>query len=131
MSEQEVELLRRSFEAWNRNDWDTLMACHASDVIAVPPAEWPEAETVTSRDTLRHQFEQTKGPWEEERVEVDELRDLGGQVLALYRWIARGRGSHVVVEHPVATLNTVRGGKIVRIEYFLDQSKALEAAGLP
>jgi len=30
----------------------------------------------------------------------------------------------------VATLDTVRDGKIVRIEYFLDQSKALEACGL-
>src|SRR5918994_1972082 len=131
MSQENVEVLRRSFEAWNRNDWETLMACHAPDVVAVPPAEWPEAETGTSRETLRHQFERAKAPWEEERVEVDEIRDLGDdRVLALYRWIARGRGSHVEVEHPVATLNTLRGGRIVRIEYFLDQSKALEAAGL-
>ena len=107
------------------------MACHARDVVAVPPAERHEAETGTSRNTLRRQFERTKAPWEEERVEVDEIRDLGDRVLAVYRWIARGRGSHVEVEHPVATLNTLRGGRIVRIEYFLDRSKALEAAGLP
>lgn len=30
------------------------MACHAPDVIAVPPAEWPEAEPGTSRDMSRH-----------------------------------------------------------------------------
>lgn len=130
MSQANEEVLRRSFDAWNRNDWETLMACHAADVIAVPPAEWPEAEVGTNRDALRRQFEQTKAPWEEERVEVDEIRDLGDNVLAVYRFIARGRGSHVEVEHPVATLNTLRDGKIVRIEYFLDPSAALEAAGL-
>src|SRR5215207_5876221 len=68
MSQKNVEVLRRSFEAWNRNYWETLMACHAPDVIAVPPAEWPEAETGRSRDTLRHQFERTKAPWEEGRA---------------------------------------------------------------
>ena len=130
MSQENVEIVRRGFEAWNRNDWETLMARYDPDVITVPPAEWPEAETGTNRDTLRHQFEQAKDPWEEERVEVDEIRDLGDRVLALYRWIARGSGSHVEVEHPVATLNTLRDGRIVRLEYFLDHSKALEAAGL-
>ena len=123
-------MLRRSFEAWNRNDWDTLMTCYSPDVVLVPPAEWPDVETSTTRDALRHQFEQAKAEWEEERVEVDELRDLGDSVLALYRWIGRGRASHVEVEHAVATLHTFRGGRIARIEYFLDQSKALEAAGL-
>jgi ketosteroid isomerase-like protein len=104
------------------------VACYAPDVITVPQAEWPEAETGTSRETLRHQFEQTKAPWEEERVEVDEIRDLGDRVLALYRWIGRGKGSHAEVEHPIATLHTLRGGRIVRIDYFLDQSEALRAS---
>jgi hypothetical protein len=27
MPQENVEVLRRSFEAWNRNDWETLMAC--------------------------------------------------------------------------------------------------------
>jgi ketosteroid isomerase-like protein len=130
MSQANVEVLRRAFEAWNRNDWEALMACYAPDVIVVPPAEWPEAETGTSREALRHQFEQAKAAWEEEWVEVDEIRDLGNRILALYRWIGRGRSSHVEVEHPIATLHTLRGGRIVRLEYYLDPSKALEAARL-
>ena len=131
MSEENVEVLRRAFEAWNRNDWEALMACYAPDVITVPPAEWPEAETGTNRETLRRQFVEAKAPWKEERVEVDEIRDLGGdRVLALYRWIGWGKGSHAQVEHPIATLHTLRDSRIVRIEYFLDQSSALEAAGV-
>lgn len=127
MPEENVEVLRRAFEAWNRNDWQALMACYAPDVVTVPPTEWPEAETGTSRETLRRQFEEAKAPWEEEHVEVDEIHDLGDRVLALYRWIGRGKGSHAEVEHPIATLHTLRDGRIVRIEYFLDQSEALRA----
>ena len=130
MSQENVEVLRRSFEAWNRNDWSALMACHDPDVVVVAPAEWPEAEMTAGSDALRQQWEQAKAAWEEERVEVDEIRDLGDRVLVLYRWVARGRSSHVEVEHPVATLNTLRAGRIVRIEYFFDHSKALTAAGL-
>ena len=130
MSQENVEVLRRAFEAWNRNDWQSLMDCYDRDVITVPPAEWPEAVTGTNRETLRHQFEEAKAPWEKERIEVDEIRDLGDRALALYRWIASGSGSHLEVEHFIATLHTFSGGRIVRLEYFLDRTRALEAAGL-
>ena len=45
MSQENVEIVRRALQAWNRNDWETLMASYAPDVIAVPPPEWPEAES--------------------------------------------------------------------------------------
>ena len=131
MSRENVEVIRRGVEAWNRNDWPPLMAGFASNVIAVPPTEWPEAEVGRGRDALRRQFEWMKSAWEEERIEVDEYRDLGDGVLVLFRWIARGKGSHVAVEHPAAALFRLRDGQVVRVEYFFeDQSKALEVAGL-
>jgi ketosteroid isomerase-like protein len=60
MSQENVEVLRRSFEAWNRNDSSTLMACHDPDVVVVAPAEWPEAEMAAASDALRQQWEQAK-----------------------------------------------------------------------
>jgi len=131
MSQENVEIVRRGFEAWNRNDWDTLMAVFAPDVVAIAPAEWPEPEIGTGREALRDQFERLESPWEEQRIEVDDIRDLGDRVLVLFRWIARGIGSHVEVEHPAAVLDTLRDGSVVRVEFFFeDQSRALEAAGL-
>ena len=131
MSEENVEVIRRGFEAWNRNDFETLMADYAPDVVVVPPAEWPEGSMLTGRDDARAEYERMKTSWEEERIEVDELRDLGERVLALFRWCGRGKGSRVEVEHLAAAIYDMRGGMIVRAEFFFeDRPKALEAAGL-
>ena len=130
MSEENVEITRRGIGAWNRGDWDALWALGGGDIVIVAPEEWPEAGTVSGREAVEAQFERLKESWEEERVEIDELIDAGDRVLCLYRWVVRGKGSGVELEMPMANLFTVRGGSVVRIEFFTDQPKALEAAGL-
>ena len=130
MSAENVEVVRRAAEAWNRDDLDAVMALYAEDVVAVAPAEWPEAGTFSGRDAVREQFARLKDSWEEERIEQDELIDLGDRVLALDRWVGKGKGSGLELERPGGTLITLRGGKIVRIEFYSDQSEAREAAGL-
>ena len=130
MSRENVEIVRRATEAWNRDDWEALMALYDDDVVIVAPEEWPEAGTFSGRDAVREQFARLKDSWEEERIEQDELLDLGERVLALNRWVARGKGSGIEVETPGGNLLTLRDGRIVRIEFFTNQSKAREAAGL-
>ena len=53
-----------------------------------------------------------------------------GLVVALFRMVARGRGSGVEVERKDALVFKLRDSKIVRIGYYNDQAQALEAAGL-
>ena len=52
-------------------------------------------------------------------------------VIALFRMIAKGAHSGLELERHDAIIYRIRGGKIVRIEYFNDQGLALEAVGLP
>jgi ketosteroid isomerase-like protein len=51
-------------------------------------------------------------------------------VVSLFVMRATGRGSGATVERKDAMISTFQGGKITRVEYFNDQSEALEAAGL-
>ena len=128
--QENVEIVRRATEAWNRDDWDALRALYDDDVVIVAPEEWPEAGTFSGWAVVREQFERLKESWEEERIEQDELLDLGDRVLALDRWVARGKGSGLEIETHGGNLLTLRGGKIARIEFFLDRSEARRAAGL-
>jgi ketosteroid isomerase-like protein len=131
MSQENVELVRVWFEAWNRNDWDAMGAAVHPDVIGIGPEEWPEGQVPTSGpEELRQQFERLKESWEEERAEIDEIRNVDGGALVLFRWIAKGRGSGVDVEMPMATVIQFREGKAFHVQFFIDRSKALEAAGL-
>lgn len=52
------------------------------------------------------------------RTEAERFIDLGERVLVLDRHTARGRRSGIAVEHEVANLFTVRGGRIVRWEAY-------------
>jgi len=68
-------------------------------------------------------------PWEELSVTPQRFFDLGERVLVLSRFEARGRDG-IEANLPMAHLWTLRDGKVVRMDAFADQQKALEAAGL-
>jgi hypothetical protein len=58
------------------------------DVTPVAGGE-QAARSKENAAVLRHAF----AAWNR-NDKVDEIHDLGDRVLALYRWIGRGRGSH-------------------------------------
>jgi hypothetical protein len=51
-------------------------------------------------------------------------------MVALVHEYRRGRGSGVAVEADIALVYGFKEGKVVRIEPYMSQSDALEAAGL-
>ena len=69
--------------------------------------------------------------WEERRLEADEYIDAGDKVVVFLHEYRRGRGSGVELEAETALVVAVSGGKVVRIQGYLDRDAALRAAGLP
>jgi ketosteroid isomerase-like protein len=63
-------------------------------------------------------------------IESEELIDAGDEVVALVRVQARTKREGVLVEHRPAAVWSVREGRIVRVRFFLERERALEAAGL-
>ena len=52
------------------------------------------------------------------------------KVVALVRWIGRGKTSGAQGEISLAMVWTVRDQAITRLEFFLDRAQALQAVGL-
>jgi uncharacterized protein len=132
MSEKNVEIIRRGYEAWNRRDFDQVLE------VADPEIEWTFAGAARfpGVDAVYHGHEGVRRfwttfiePWEQINIEVEELRDSGDFVVASIRFQAVGRDG-LEVDAPVMHVFTFRGSKIVRFEAFVDQEEALEAAGL-
>jgi SnoaL-like domain len=69
-------------------------------------------------------------PWDTYRTEIEEVRDLGDQVLLLVHDFGRREGSTQEVVLNAAAVWTVRDGKIVRAEFHNDRTTALKAVGL-
>ena len=130
MSRENVELIRHVFEMWNRGDLAAWGLMHHPDVVVIPPDGWPEGEQVQSRDEWLAQAMRLTDSWEDQRIEIQTMRDAGDTVVVVFDWITRGKGSHIDLVSEMACVATVRDGLIARLAYFLDRAEALTAVGL-
>src|SRR6266480_2579284 len=98
MSQENVELARRGYEAFNRGDIDGLLDLCAPDIVWRDFATI-DSDTVTGKDAVRAYFETVMEAWERIRLEPEEIIDLGGdRVVVVSHWTGRGKGSGVEVE---------------------------------
>jgi len=134
MSQENVELVKAAFDAWNDGKLEDVLPFVAEDI------EWLEVEgrpevgmegEVRGSETVRSMLESLFETWETYRLEPEQVRDLGGdRVIAVMRESARGRASGAEVASRWGYLLTIRDGKLARVEAYRDPKRALEAAGL-
>jgi len=128
MSQENVELVRSAFEAWNAGDWDVFRELQDPDVIARAPEGWPEPGPFVGRESLMRQFRQMRETWDADTFEVISVIDLTDRVAARFIWRGVGHGPESNMEF--TSVSTVRKGRIVYQEFFWDYAEALEVLGL-
>ena len=133
MSQENVEIVRRSGEAWSRGDLDGVVESYDPEIEWDMSSYlgWPEAQVYRGHKAVRDFFEQWLGAWESYEAEVKELVDAGDRVVSLAWQRGRFGGSEAKVENRYAQVFTLSEGKIVRVQAYSDPAKALEDAGLP
>ena len=56
MSQENVDVIRGLFEAWNARDMDAVRECYAPDAMLLGGLEdWPEPPPTLGRDAITHQ----------------------------------------------------------------------------
>jgi ketosteroid isomerase-like protein len=129
MSEQNVEVDRATFKAWNAWDMDALRDLYSPDIIMRHPEGWPEPGPFVGREAVMRQFEQLRETWDADAVEpIGDFIDVGDRVAVRIVLHGEGRGPEANIE--MTNVVTVRNGKIVFIEFFWDHAEALETLGL-
>jgi ketosteroid isomerase-like protein len=132
MSQENVEIVRASWEAWKRGDMDALFEFYD------PAVEWdmthsqvPGMGVFHGHDGIREFFRDWRDFFAEYYAEPEEFIDSGDNVLVRVRQGGRGRVSTVTVEMPSYwQLYRLRGGRAVRVEVYRDEDDARIAAGL-
>lgn len=132
MSQQNVEIARRSFEAWQNDDYETWIALQDADVEYLGAVARRLGQDVYrghegASELWRVWRAEVEGFW----IESEDLRDLAdGRVLHLGQMGFRGSASGVEVDSQLALVITLRDGKIVRSMDFMSHHEALKAVGL-
>ena len=133
MSQENVELVRRGWDAWIRGDMDALFEVFHPDVEwnTTHYEGWPEDDVYCGHDGVRRFFGEWLGSWERYETGVEEYLDAeGDRVLVLCWQRGFGPGSHVPVQMDFAQLCTLQDGLIRRMDAYSDRAEALEAVGL-
>jgi ketosteroid isomerase-like protein len=129
MSQENVELVRRSIDAFNRRDRGTYLALMDDDVEAVPRGSRMEGN-YHGHDGIRRLWENVFEVWPDFTVQAVEVRDLEDLTVAAIRTRGHGAGSDIPLDETVWQVTRWRRGKCVWWQTFDTRTEALAAVGL-
>ncbi len=138
MSQENVEIVRRLYEAVDRNDLFTVLSLYHPDVEAdyseSPGGDLLSAEPLIYRghEGIRRLGRDWGDVWEEGGgYELGEFIDAGSsRLIVAVTYRGRGRGSGIEVEGTGYPMFWIRDGAITRVVWYRSRGEALEAAGL-
>jgi ketosteroid isomerase-like protein len=130
MSEQNVEIVRRFYAAWARDEIPGPVELLDPEVEYVNPGGAIEPGTRRGVSAFKQALGKVFEAWEFWRGAPQRLEAVGDDVVAVVRYVARGRGSGLEVEGTESARWTFRAGKVVRYEWFHGPDDAFAAAGL-
>ena len=126
MSQENVEVVRAFVSGLLLHEHDEWLP-YVDPAFVWNPTEQGATEGIEALVETMTAWEST---WDEYSVIPEGFEDLGDRVVATLHFHGRGHGSGVETEARFYEVYTLRDGKLVRMDEFLDRSEALEAAGL-
>ncbi len=133
MSRENVEIVRRVIDAWNRQDIEGILALIDAEAEYINAATAVEPGTRRGHDEIvavaRTQWESLPGAvWE-----IDRLLDRGDEVISVGCVSRAMPGSDARIDNPILQSWRFRDGKVIRLEMLgagPEFQEALETAGL-
>src|ERR1700730_8212714 len=122
MSRENVAMVQRRYEAFNRRDIDAVVAEMHPEVELRTTVETHHghagvAEWITHADAVFNSLSMT----------VEEIIDFGDRVMAIVRERATGMGSELAIDQHFAHVWTIRDGRVITFWAFTERTEALEA----
>jgi ketosteroid isomerase-like protein len=129
MSQENVEVVKAAYGAWNAGDMEALRGLYHPDIIMRPPERWPEPGPFAGREAVMRELVQLRETWDADAlVVISDFIEAADRVVVKQIWRGAGRGPESNME--MTGVYTVRKGRIFSLEFFWDHAEALEAAGL-
>ena len=130
MSQENVEIVRRLIEAWDRGDLATALDSIDPDIEAVSALQMDNDGTYRGHAGLAEMLGAFWAEFESPRIEIEEAIPAGGDVVLGVRFSGRGKRSGLEVDMPAWHVWSLREGKAVRWWVLRTKQEALEAVGL-
>jgi ketosteroid isomerase-like protein len=130
MSQENVEIVRRHTEAWQRGDLEATVAFYSEDVVGRVIGGPEGGGVYHGPQGVLRLAERWVGAFTDYWIEIDDnYLDADDHVVQFYREGGKGKGSGAPVEREGAHVFTLRKRKIISVDTYADR-ESLEAAGL-
>jgi uncharacterized protein len=130
MSQENVEIVRRAIEAYERDGLDGSLAYYDPEVEWTSTGAYIEPATYRGHEGVRRYLGMMEEEFDDLRIEPLELIDADEQVISSVRISGRGKASGAPVALTLISVGSLRDGLIYRMQNYPDKAAALEAAGL-
>jgi len=128
MSHQGEDLARQAYSAFLDQDLDRFLALLDPEIEVVPIIGSDLAGTVyRGHEGIRDWWDHFFAVFRNFEVDLEEVRDLGDQVIATSRFQSEGSESGAHPDLVVWTMSELRNDKIVSWRTFRSEAEALEA----
>ena len=136
MSQENVKIVRRVWDAVGRDDTESVLALYDEDVeydFSRSPflSAGISQPAYRGHDALRDLFRERYEDWEQVEDHCQELIEANDEVISVVTSRGRGRESGIEVDGTHVGLWSLRDGKVIRVRWFGTLDDALAAAGLP
>jgi ketosteroid isomerase-like protein len=124
-----TDLLRRFYDAWNREGLDafeTLAELTAPDVEFTEPPDFPDGGTHHGVEEWRAAMARQLEGWQQIEFEPDEFVESGDRILAAVRARTLGRATDIETERLIFHVVTIGDGRVLRWHVFFDREAALK-----
>jgi ketosteroid isomerase-like protein len=125
MSPEDLETVRRAYDAFARGDLETLRSFLAPDIEWRTTPEVPFMGNYAGIDEFLRGMGEWTSAFDDVTTEVEEMIDAGETVVVGHRMRGRGRDSGVEVDLRLWQVVTVRGGKLAVMRDYTSRDEAL------
>jgi ketosteroid isomerase-like protein len=127
MSQESVELFRRGLAAWNQGDIPAIVEMCHRDVEWTFSDRLPDATgDIRGKQAVSDFLARFTEDWDEISMFADQVIDVGEDVVADVRFVAKGRDG-IEVSMQFIHVWTTRDGQVVRFRGYPTLAEALEA----
>jgi len=131
MAERNLEIVRQVYECVDQRRWDRLAELLDPSVAQYGTVGGLEEGTVVhGAREITQMYESEADAWDRQRIEPERLIDAGDRVVVFQREYQRGRHSGLELVVETAAVIDLRGGRVVRMQGYMDRAAALRAVGL-
>jgi uncharacterized protein len=133
MSQEDVNLTRRGYEALARGDMESMLELVDPDIVVeihTGRPDLPETDTLHGHAGFMENLRLLDEVFEDVEVTPEEFIEVGEELVVPVYTSGRGRGSGIRVENRVTHIWTIHSGKAIRFRVFPTTEHALEALGM-